>query len=264
MRDPMKLMQQLICTVLLCAAQSNFCMDAKLTAPNDGNEWIEIKSTGDLYKYQFDGKRDREWNLGKLAAVSLNARAFSDDIPNMCYACIKDSAIHILRPNIFPISIDWHKGIKESSPIFIRGLTLSEMKQIMKGTIVYSLCGSFVEEAAMDMENAIQHFDELAKKHVEDFEWMKKYYSTLCTLTRKEQRHYVLNNSGIVTLLGIRAKRQSPLSVIHKDAFTIVIRQLIALETERIGKEPLQLWTPKEKLPEKKEPVKEEFRCGIQ
>ncbi len=249
------MIQKLICALLLCAAQTNFCMEPEQPVagnpPDDGQVWIEIKSSGDLYKYQFDGKRDREWNLGKLAAVSLN----SHDIPNMpnmmCYACIRDSSIEVLRTNYFPISINYHNVIKQSSPTFIRGLTLPEMKEIMNGNVLYTLCKSFREEVAKNWRNAMEQVNELAKTNAAELEDMKQKYKTLRNLNPKAQRNYVLNNSCIVTLCAIRAKRKSPLSILPKDVLhDYILRPLIALETERISKMPLNLEQPKSEQPQ--------------
>jgi hypothetical protein len=91
----------------------------------------------------------------------------------------------------------------------------------------------------------MEHFDELATTNAAELEAIKQKYQTLRNLNPKAQRNYVLNNSGIVTLLGIRAKRASPLSVISKDVLHHhILKPLIALETERIGKEQLKLEQP--------------------
>ncbi len=265
------MIKKLMCALLAITAQSNFCMDAEQPVagnpPNDGQEWIEVKSSGNLYHYESDHGQFKDFpkfgNPGKLAAVSLGSGTFSSDskqpewfaMPHqrgagIYYARIRETTIEVLSTK-YIYSIGCRNGIKHISPAFIRGLTLPEMKEILKGNVLFILCRSFREEIAENWNNTMEHFDEVATTHAAELEDMKQKYKTLRNLNSKEQRNYVLNNSCIVTLLGIRARRQSTLSMFPKDVLRdYILRPLIALETERISKMPLNLEQPKSEQPQ--------------
>jgi len=258
------MIQKLMCALLAITAQSNLCMEPEQPVagnpPNDGQVWIEIRSSGNLYQYESDHGQFKDFpkfgNPGKLAVVSLGSATFSSDskqpewfaIPHqkgagIYYARIKGTTIEVLSKHIY--SFDCHNGIKHISPAFIRGLTLPEMKEILKTNVLYTLCKSFKAELYKSWANTMQHFDELAETHAEELEGMKQKYKTLRNLNPKAQRNYMLNHSGILTLLGIRAKRQSPLSMLPKDVvYNHIIKPLIPLETERLSKMPLNLEQP--------------------
>lgn len=261
-----------MCALLVITTQSNFCMDVEQPVagnpPNDGNQWIEIKYSGNLYQYESDHGQFKDFpkfgNPGKLAAVSLSPDVFGSNLKQpewfamphrsgdsgIHYARIRGTSIEIFTTKSL-CTIDCHNGIKHISPAFIRGLTLPEMKEILKGNVLYTLCRSFRQATAKNWNNAMEHFAEVAKTNAAELEEMKKKYQTLRNLNPNEQRNYVLNNSGIVTLLGIRAKRTSLLSMLQKDALNHhILKPLIALETERISKMPLNLEQPKSEQPQ--------------
>ncbi len=245
------MIKKLICALLLCAAQSNLCMDRRvaLTVPNDGQVWHEINEMKDVAPFSN--------RIVVACRFPTNLRTHNPLEKNGTYY----GHIRYLDP-VFE-STHYHLMVFEqkrntSSTMFhlndtfffptyrllVRLLTLEEMRLVC------------TPESQAKQLPSLDAFIGYVNRND---------YCKLDNLTPQERRNYVLNAApNILTLCGIRAKRKSPLSVIHKDAFTIIIRQLMALETERMSTMPLQLWTPKEKLPEKKEPVKEEFRCGIQ
>jgi hypothetical protein len=246
------MIKKLICALALCTAQTSICMQGLPTVPDDGQVWYAINEVKDLIPFA---------DTAFAVRSNYNPRTWQPpyiiDDPDTFYGrIIKTTLINrnLERWDDYDLILFRAEGIDENTCIHLdksffstykhralfRLLTVSEMRQIF------------------DPE---RHPDSI-KRYSDST--LRTHYCKLENLTPKEMRKYVLDHSGIVTLLGIRARRESQLSMIHKDAFPILIKQLMALETERIGKEPLQLWTPKEKLPEKKEPVKEASRCGIQ
>jgi len=250
---------------LLCAAQSNFCMDhvvKKRTAPNDGQEWIEMRSAEDLRR--FAGPYH-----GKLAAVSFTmsgewTTSRGNDYtyhPYPCNTCFnmpqRNLEIHYARiqNNTIATRIDVLGATDKHSfhsdthrfifPGFIRGLTLPEMREIMQGTVVYSLCHSFHCRKAFErypQQYSQHYFDQLAKEFGYELEARKNDFKQLDNLTPKEQQNYVLKKSGILTLLGIRAKRRTIMSHLPKELLRDrIIKPLIAPETERLSKNLLEL-----------------------
>jgi hypothetical protein len=223
-----------------------------LTVPDDGQVWHAINKVKDVIPFA-----DKTFAVRSNFNPRIWQRPYIIEDPDTFYGRIIKTTLmnrNFEHCDDYDLILFRQEGIDENTCIHLdesffssykyralfRLLTVSEMRQI------------FDPERHPD---SIKRYSDVI---------LRKRYCLLENLTPKEKRNYMLDHSGIVTLLGIRARRESPLSMIHKDAFPILITQLMALETERIGKEPLQLWTPKEKLPEKKEPVKEEPRCGIQ
>jgi len=248
MRAPM--IQKLICVLLLCAAQSNFCMDrrAALTVPNDGQVWHEINKMKDVAPFSN--------RIVVACRFPTNLRTHNPLERNGTYY----GHIRYLDP-VFE-STHYHLMVFEqkrntSSTMFhlndtfffptyrllVRLLTVDEMRL---------LCTPEIQTKQLPSLDAVIGYIN------------RRDYCTLDNLTPKERRNYLLNNSCILTLCALRAKRQSPLSALPKDVLhNLVIKPLIALETERIGKEKLQIERPP--VPQKKlPPQKEKPGCEIQ
>ncbi len=232
MRDP--IIKKLICTLLMCTAQTNFCMQqrAALTAPNDGQMWHEIKKMEDVAP--FANKIVAFRSDFNLRPSLLSKKLYTIDDPCTFYGIIEKHYLASYFLIIFHkengysrefIQLNTFFAQYESQALF-RLLTVSEM----------------------------QHIFNTEPELISNQARVTASYCMLDKLTHKEQRRYVRDHSGIVTLLGIRAKRQSPLSVISKDVVNfIIIRQLMALETKRIGQTQLPL-RPKRSL----------LGCGLQ
>ncbi len=247
---------------LLCAAQSNFCMDhvvKKRTAPDDGQEWIEMRSAKDLHRFADNAHR------GKLAAVSftmsgvIGGNNYTYHPCNACfnmpqrnpeihYALIQNQSIATTIDVLGTTGIhsfDSDRCMQLISTGFMRGLTLSEMREVMKGNVLYTLCYSFSSLKSFDRyskQYSQEYFDLLAKKFVRELEAKKNDFKRLDNLTPKEQRRYVITKSCILTLLGLRAKRRTIMDNLPKEHLhDRIIKPLISLETELISKKLLEL-----------------------
>jgi hypothetical protein len=232
------MIQQLICALLLCAAQTNFCMDrwelpapwklpTPIAAPNDGQVWTRINGQADVGPFAnkiVAVKSDFSQKIaaGELYTILGAPDTFYGEIQTHHYDAIPDDYTLIVfnEFNKSPVEI----LLNNHAVLFcynyqtlFRLLTVAEMQHLLH------------PERSLNLKSN------------------RKSYCTLENLTPIEQRRYVRDHSCILTLLGIRAKRASPLSVIPKEVLRAhLIKPLMALETEERSKKPLQLW-PSEK-----------------
>jgi len=230
------MIKKLICALLLCIAQFNFCMDVQLTAPADGQVWTRINAQADVDPFAdkivavrsdfVERFAEGDWSSNKLYTID-DPHIFYGKIETHHYDAIpNDYTLNIFKndPNKSPIHIQLNNQARfftENHQALFRLLTVAEMQCVLCPE--RSLCLTFDRER----------------------------YCTLDNLTPIEQRRYVINKSGILTLLGLRAKRKTIMNNLPKDALRAhIIKPLIAQETARIAKKPLELW-PKEKQSKK-------------
>ncbi len=231
------MIQKLICALLLCAAQTNFCMDprwelpAPIAAPKDGQVWTRINAQADVDPFANKIVAVKSDFYQKIAAYELYTilgapDTFYGTIEPHHYDAIPDDYTLIVFNELNKSPVQIH--LNNHAVLFcynyqtlFRLLTVAEMQHLLH------------PERSWNLKSG------------------RESYCTLENLTPIEQRRYVINKSCILTLLGIRARRKTIMNNLPKDVLRAhVIKPLIAQETARIAKKPLELW-PKEKQSKK-------------